>query len=195
MTDTTNPTTEPASPAAPESVDHSGASAQEAAPTAKSWDGDFDPQRAQKLIENLRSDIEKLKNDKRSYAEKLKAYEDAEKSEFQKLQEQVQEYEAQLRELTREKVALKHGLSEDLLEFVSGETVEEMEERARRLAEKLAPKKDETPTSSRPTPKLVPGTGAPDDAPITREALKTMAPEKVMELMKQGALRHLLGGQ
>lgn len=194
MSENITPTTESAPQSAPESVDHSGAQ-QEAAPPAKPWDGDFDPQRAQKLIENLRSDIEKLKGDKKSYAEKLKAYEDAEKSELQKAQEAAEQYKAQMRDLMKENIIRKHGLSlEDDGEFVFGETVEEMEERAQKLAARVAKKAEPAPapTSDRPKPKLTPGTGS-DDSPITRESLKGMASSKVWELYQSGALNGLLG--
>ncbi|MFE2912826.1 capsid assembly scaffolding protein Gp46 family protein [Kitasatospora indigofera] len=70
-----------------------------------------------------------------------KATED-QKSEFQKERERADAAAGAAanleRELWRERAARQHGLSDDLVEFLSGDTAEQVQERAKTLAEKLA---------------------------------------------------------
>ena len=101
-------------------------------------DEEFDPSKAWKLIQNLRSDIEELK----PKAAKAKELEDAQKSESQRLADQLEaaksEGSAAKSEAARLKAAIKHGLSEDDLELLGDGTPEQIEERAKRLADRIA---------------------------------------------------------
>lgn len=70
-------------------------------------------------------------------AKKLREIEDSAKSDMQKMQERLAEAETKYTELlgasTRNKVALKHGLSESLASRLRGSTEEELEEDAKAL--------------------------------------------------------------
>lgn len=85
---------------------------------------------------------------------KLREIEDAEKTEVQRANEAREAAEKLAKEsatqLARVKAVARHGLSEDALEFLSGETEEEIEERAKRLAEmtKAKPRGDRRPDPS-----------------------------------------------
>jgi hypothetical protein len=160
-TDGTAPTdgTPPAVPATPPTAP---ATDPGKAPT---FTGEFDPERAARLVENLRTELEEAKA-------KIRAREDAEKTDLQKAQERAEAAEAALVKATLDtataKAAQAHKIPDDLLEFITGATAEEIEAKAKRLGEKLAAT-DGTPAdngtgtpSTRPTPRLVPGQGSGD---------------------------------
>ncbi|MBV2364269.1 hypothetical protein [Streptomonospora nanhaiensis] len=89
-------------------------------------------------------------------AERLRELEDAQKSELERLQGQYEEAlgaasRAQ-HELWRERAARRHGLDDDLLEFLTGESEEELEERAKVLAAKLAARTEEQAPPPGPAP-------------------------------------------
>jgi septal ring factor EnvC (AmiA/AmiB activator) len=153
-------TTPPVAPTAPTAPD---------AGKAPTFTGEFDQARAERLVENLRSELADTKA-------KLKTREDAEKSDLQKLQERAEVAEKALAEATKKAAhatakaaaAAAHKLPEDLHEFLTGETPEELTAQAKKLAERfgLSPATGETaPQAGRPQPRLVPGQGsaaAPD---------------------------------
>lgn len=97
---------------------------------------------------------------------KLREIEDSQKSEATKEREAREAAEAAAKEaqgaLARERAARRHGLSDDAMEFLTGATDEEIEERAKRLAEMTAAK---TP-QRRPDPSQgsTAGAGAPASA-------------------------------
>jgi hypothetical protein len=104
----TPPAATPAAPAAP------ATQATPPAPPAPPWgdDANFDPQKAWNLVQNLRSEIDELK----PFKQQVKAIEDANKTESQRLAE---ERDAALKtaadrnaELLRTRVARKFGISE-----------------------------------------------------------------------------------
>lgn len=102
-------------------------------------DEEFDPEKAWKLIQNLR----KEKDDLKPLAEKARQLEDAQKSDQQKLQDALEAAQtegatakAQAAKLT---AALEHGLSKDDLELLDGVPADQIAERAARLAERLKP--------------------------------------------------------
>jgi hypothetical protein len=75
-------------------------------------------------------------------ARRLKEIEDAQKSETEKLTEALDAARSDATttktELARLKAAVKHGLSEDDLDLLGTGTPEEIEERAKRLSDRLA---------------------------------------------------------
>lgn len=158
-----------AKPAGTEEENNSTPPASETPPTATEdkapkWDGDFDPDRAAKLVANLRSDLEAAKTELKTAKESLGEKEEAEKTEFQRIQERAEAAEkaaAESRmELLRLRVAKEHNLPDDLMEFLTGDSEEDLAAKAERLAEYAAgPAAD---VSGRPKPKLRPGTGVED---------------------------------
>jgi hypothetical protein len=102
-------------------------------------------------------------------AARLKEFEDAQKTEQQRLTEQLEaEREAARRnaiEAARYRAVMKHGLSEDDLEWL-GDDPESMENRAARLAERLAQTTPDRQVSRRPQEKLKPGASPSGDEPF-----------------------------
>ncbi|MEV1157727.1 hypothetical protein AB0J27_20245 [Micromonospora chokoriensis] len=129
---------------------------------APKLDGPYDEARALKLIENLRTELADTKG-------RLKTREDAEKTELQRAQEAAAEARreaAQARQDAARVAAIaKHGLTEADAEWLRGETAEEIEASAAKLAARFAPAAaDESgdTTDARPKPRLVPGHAAAD---------------------------------
>lgn len=85
------------------------------------------------------------------YAAKLKEFEDAKLSELEKAQNAANESAAELARLrmenTRSKVALSKGLPADLVEFLTGDTEEEVAAKADLLLSRLG-----TPGTPKPDP-------------------------------------------
>lgn len=89
-------------------------------------------------------------------AQRLQELEDAQKTELERLQGQYEEAlgvasRAQ-HELWRERAARKHGLDDELIEFLAGESEEELEERAKVLSAKLAARTKEPEPAPGPAP-------------------------------------------
>ena len=146
-------------------------------PKPAPWGDDFDPERAWKTIQNLREAEKAWKAEKASADEERRKREDAEKTEAQKAAERADRAEKDASDARREalvlKAGVKHGIPEDLLDLVTGDTAEQIEERAARLAERLAatPQKPAPPT--RPEPRLTTGEnpGSAEDGDFDPEAL------------------------
>ncbi len=170
------------------------------APPAPPWgkDEDFDPEKAWKLIQTLRGAEATLTNkvrelqtavDAKSAADKAEA--DKGKSETQRLAERLAEIETQAqkdrRALLVERAQRKHNLSDDALIFLTGETPEEIEQRAAALAafggkkdkdsstDDVQPKDDAAQLPGRPAPALRPGHGGEPAVVIDAAALATEA--------------------
>lgn len=137
---------------------------------AGSWDGDFDADRAKRLVENLRAEKKKAQDELTEARKRLGEKEDAEKSELQRIQERAERAERELSE-TRQSllvatVAKKHGVPESLL---SGSTEEEIEAKAVALAEWAgSTKKPADDVPGRPRPRLAPGNGS-DAEPVEED--------------------------
>jgi hypothetical protein len=106
--------------------------------------------------------------------ERLSAFEDAQKSELQKAQEAAQRYESELTTTrvanARLMAAVAHDLPPDLIDLLGDGTEDEIDARAKLLAEKLAaaapPPAAEakaSPATTRPVESLTPG-GKPANA-------------------------------
>ena len=125
-------------------------------------DDEFDPDKAWKLIQNLRKEKEQLK----PLAQKARELEEAQKSEQEKLQDQLrtlqQQNEQSATETARLTVALSKGLTEVQARRLVGSTVEELEADAEELLASF--KTDDPPPNRRPQEKLRPG-ASPDAEP------------------------------
>lgn len=190
--------TTPAPEATPEAT--SPTTESQAAPK---WDGDFDPERAAKLVENLRREKDTIKSTLDQVKAQLKEREDAEKSEAQKLAEAKEAAEKELSELrhqlTLNKVAKEHGIPDELVEFLGSGDEETLSERAKKLSEKLSAKAETGGTPEipgKPAPKLTPGHAeSATDGQLTRDDIKTMTPEQINKAMADGRLNSLLKNQ
>lgn len=144
--------------------------------TTPPWgkDEDFDPARAWSLIENLRTEVEDLKTAKKDLEADRQAREDAEKTEAEKAADRAKQAEERAEQAERalyvERAVRKHEIPDDLVEFLTGSTEEEINERAERLSKSLGKdgseqerKHEEPGDDGRPTPALTPGHGG--DAP------------------------------
>lgn len=105
---------------------------------------------------------EKRAKDNSDAAARLQKLEDAQKTEQEKLTEQLEAERATARtnavEAARYRAAMKHGLSDEDLEWL-GDDPDQIEDRAERLAARLAAATPEPPsTQRRPQEKLKPGT-------------------------------------
>jgi polyhydroxyalkanoate synthesis regulator phasin len=134
------------------------------------WEGEFNPDRAARLVSNLREESKKAKDELTELKSKLAEKEDAEKSELQRIQERAERAEAELNAtrsaLLIAEVAKEYGVPADL---ISGKDREEIEARAKALADWAgASKRPADDVPSRPKPKLVSGAGASgnDDEPF-----------------------------
>ena len=96
-------------------------------------DEEFNPEKAWKLIQDLRSDKDKLK----PLADKARELEDAQKSEVDKLNDRIKELEPTAKEAARLRVALDKGLTLKQAKRLSGDTEEEMSADADELLEDL----------------------------------------------------------
>jgi hypothetical protein len=157
-----------------------------AAAAKKPWgdDKDFDPEKAWKLIQNVRSDVDKLKTERDTLATKIKEYEDATKSDTQKLEERATTAETGLstaqRETARLRIALKKNLTETQAKRLVGDTEEELEADADELLASFKDDENEDGDGGgeRRTPKPRMRTGAaPSSEPEETD------PEKLAELV------------
>ena len=122
---------------APEQQEVEEQQPQGGAEPAPPWgsDEEFDPERAWKLIQNIRKEKDELK----PLAEKARELEDSQKSEQQRLNEErdalAKERDLLRGELLRERVARKHGLPDKLASRLQGDDEESLEADAKELAE------------------------------------------------------------
>jgi len=135
---------------------------------------DFDAERAWALVTNLRDNIAKLKDENSALHKEVDTFksvaserEDAEKSEVEKAVARAEALATDLtktqRELWAARAQAKHHVPDDLVDFLTGETEDDVFSKAERLA-KTNDVKDE-PKPGIPQPRLVPGQGADNDAP------------------------------
>ncbi|GAA2609575.1 hypothetical protein SMC26_39415 [Actinomadura fulvescens] len=184
--------TVPAAPAAP--VEPATAAPTEDGPK---WDGEFDAGRAARLIANLREESKGYKSELAEVKAKLAEREQAEMSEAEKLAQRATQAESELakvrRDLAVNAAIRKHGLSENAAELLTGETAEEIDARAEKLAALIPAKTDaDTPL---PATLPIPGNGADPAAvsQLTREDVERMSPAQVMEAYRAGRLRNIGG--
>lgn len=161
---------------APADVDNNPAPTPPADDKGPGWEGDFDEERAKRLVINLREEKKKAADELAELRKKLAEKEDAEKSEFQRLQERAERAESELNEtrsaLLVAEIAKEFGVPAALL---TGKDREEIEAKAKALSEWAgAAKRPADDVPGKPKPKLVNGNGASDDG----EAFDAMATAK-----------------
>lgn len=163
-------------------------------PQTPPWgkDEDFDAARAWSLIQNLRNEVIEWKGKHGDVSTKLTAAEKAvseketaNQTEAQRLEARLQAAEDRANKAARDvlvsKAQQKHSLSDDVLEFLTGDTEEEIEAKASRLAvlgsgNGQGPADTANPLASRPRPKLTPGQGdSQTPAPASAADLDALA--------------------
>lgn len=147
------PTGDPA-PAAPPTPTDSG--------KAPTWDGDFDPSRAAKLVENLRDDVKKRDAEIAALKAATAKGASASKSAEERLAALESRAAQAERSLLVAQAAKKHGIPDDLVPFLSESSAEALDAQAEALAKYAKKPAEDVP--GRPRPALKPGAGAPSDA-------------------------------
>lgn len=128
------------------------------------WDGDFDADRAARLVTNLREESKKSKDELAELRKKLTEKEDAEKSEFQRLQDRAERAETELNAtrsaLLTAEISKEFGVPAELL---TGSNREEIEAKAKALAEwATAAKRPSDEMPSKPKARLLQGHSSGD---------------------------------
>lgn len=130
------------------------------APGAEKASEERTPESYMDEIRKLRDEaatMRRQRNELRADAEAWREKQDAEKSELQRQQEQRAELEAKLAdtaaENTRLRLAAKYGIAEENLDFLGSGSPEDIEDRARRLAE-LQKQQIQAPPSNVPVEQL-----------------------------------------
>lgn len=197
------------SEAAPETPAQPDPAAPAPAPAAETppWGADFDADKAWKLIQNLRSDKEKLSarevltdEQKTRLAEYDKTVE-ASKTELQKAQEAAGKVPTLEADNLRLQVALEKGLTGDRAELIArlqGSTKEELAADADKLLALLAPGAPAEPQPPRPNPAQGASATGPGGTPQLSEAdVKRLYAEKkyaeIEQARQDGRLVSLLG--
>lgn len=150
-------------------------------------DADFNPEKAWKLIENLRFDNTTLKSDRDGLKSKVDAFESEKLSAQEKLEKELGDARTQAETATAEaakmRAAIKHGLSEEDLDLLGSGTAEEIEARAAKLAARIAAQ----PTGPRaPAPNPAQGTSG---QPPRTVAEQIAAAEEAGDMKKVMALK------
>lgn len=164
--------------------------------TTPPWGDDFDASRAWTLLQNVRGDLAKAKDDLASERQARETAESALKDadpEGKLTAAETRAAEAE-RSLWTERALRKHSIAEELVEFLSGDTEEAILAKAEKLSkvgkpDGEQPKPDEEkPDESadkpdgglppRPTPDLTPGHGGDTPAPFDPEAIANNARRK-----------------
>jgi hypothetical protein len=158
-------------------------------PTTPPWGDNFDAERAWTLVQNLRAELttekDKTKTERQAREAAERSLQEADPE--GKITEAETRAKAAERELYVERALRKHEIDEDLVEFLSGDTEEEILTKAERLSKLGKPKDDkgkdgdkdkdgqgETPkvdATGRPVPNLVPGHGGDESAPFDADAI------------------------
>lgn len=168
---------------------------------APPWGDDFNAEKAWGLIQNLRSDKEKLSAREvltPDAKQKLAEYDQlvaASKTELEKAQEAAGRVGPLEAENLRLKVAIEKGLvgeRANLVDRLKGDTLDDLRADADSLLQ-LFPTQDAAlprPNPAQGASGSFPETGAPQ---LTRSDLSRMTPEEIVTAQKEGRLDDLLG--
>lgn len=149
------------------------------------FNGQYDEARAARLIENLRADLDKK-------SAKIKAFEDAQKTEAEKTTEALAEAQrkaAQLElEIMRRDVATDKGVPPSLAKFLSGDSREALEAIADELMSGVG-------QIRKPAPDLKQGQQSSNSGPkqLARADLARMSAEEINSARRDGLLNDVLG--
>lgn len=148
---------------------------------------DFDAERAWRLVEKLRGDLSDAKTERDTLRSERQEREDAEKTETERLSGRLTDAEQKLADAQRavyvERALRKHSIPEDLVEFLTGSTEEEITAKAERLAalgsgrkpEEDAAKGTQPDPSGKPKPALTPGHGGEEEPTFDPAAIAKSA--------------------
>lgn len=167
------------------------------ADAAPKWEGDFDPERAARLIANVREEAKGYKSALSEVQTKLAAFEQAQLSEAEKLAQRASTAETELskarRELAVRDALTDHGLPKSAARFLTGETAEEIADAAKAFAELSGAKPADT--NALPPTLPIPGNGSDPAAvsQLTREDAEKLSPAQLMEAYRAGRLRNIGG--
>lgn len=129
-------------------------------------------------------------------AAKAKALEDAQKSETERLTEQLEQFKAQAAKAEAEnlrlKVATESGLPADLHEFLVGSDEDELRAKAQKLMAATAAATAPRAPAPDPTQGAKPGQGT---AQLTRADLARMTPQEIVAAQESGRLDDLMAGR
>jgi hypothetical protein len=101
-----------------------------------------DPETLKKIVKKLRNENAKTRTNRqaeKAELEEFRKWQLSQKSETEKLRERAEQAEQERLEALREAVLAKYGIdeSDDLAEFVTGTNRDELESRAKKIAERL----------------------------------------------------------
>lgn len=148
-------------------------------------DDQFDPQRAWKLIQDVRSDLNTIKAERDDLKGKVQQAEDAKLSDQQKLEKRATDAEARAakaeQEASRLRVAINKGLNVTQAKRLVGDSEEDLEKDADELLESFKTNDDDKGQGSgrRPQERLRPG-AAPSSEPEETD------PRKLADQVPQG---------
>ena len=165
-------------------------------PTTPPWGDDFDAERAWTLVQNLRGDLEKRtteRDEARQERDDAKAAGDSTEA-AEKLTAAEARAKTAETSLWTERAIRKHSIDEDLVDFLTGDTEEEILAKAERLAGRSKPDGDKPAGDSKdgdkpdgdkpdgdqglpgtPKPSLTPGHGGDTPAPFDPAAIAAKA--------------------
>lgn len=139
---------------------------------APKWDGEFDADRAARLVENLRADVKKRDDEIAT----LKAASERGAASSKSAEERLAALEARAEKAEHDLLvataAKKHGIPDDLVGFLTAKAPEDLDTQAEALARYAKKPADDVP--GKPKPALKPGAGA-DSAPEPFDAAKVAA--------------------
>lgn len=165
--------------AAPEAPETAAPAAEPATPPAEpaqqKWAGEFDAERAARLVDSLRKELAEAKG-------KIGARDAADMTEVQKLTARAETAERELAEARtanlRAAVAARFGLPAELAEFLTGTDEAAMTAQAEVLAKTAAPQAPPAEMPGRPVARMMPGHAAhagDDDAAFDPAAVAKAA--------------------
>lgn len=129
---------------------------------------------------------------------KVKAFEDAQKSESERLTEQLQALKAEAAtakaETLRLRVAAETGLPADLHEFLVGDDEDGLRAKAKKLMAATAAATAPRSPAPDPTQGAKPGIGV-DSTQLTRADIARMTPQEVVAAQDAGRFNDLLSGR
>lgn len=161
---------------------------------AQTWQGEYDPERAARLVDNLRTEAQGYKTEIATLREKVAGFEQAQLSDAEKLTQRAESAETELVTARREAVMLRHGLPDEAAELMSGTTVEEINARAEKLKGLFGTRQTQEPEPL-PSTLPIPGNGADPQAvsQLTREQFEAMSPPEQMAAYRAGRLKNITG--
>ena len=128
---------------------------------------------------------------------RVKEFEDKDKTELERLTEQIAQADARAKqaetEAMRLRVAAETGLPSDLQEFLTGDSEDQLRERASKLLAATNAASEPRRPAPDPSQGAKPSSGAGDQ--LTRADLARMTPQQIVEAQEAGRFADLLAGR